>query len=691
MRITIKRTAVRVMSVITAMCTVFSAAGCGSYAGDDSDSGRSLWTVTTIESSFKNRDQTVSGAVEGSAASSLPEMSVTVASEPPVTDNSFTLMVYMCGSDIEKNTGNATKDIFEMIAGCGQNKNVNVIVQTGGSSRWQNDIVAADRCQRYRITKDGMILIDDTLGQKSMGKGDSLRDFISFTAKKYPAQRYGLVLWDHGGGSAGGWCYDENYPMEMMSMPALCDALASAGASFDLICFDACLMGGFETCLALAPYTDRLIASEEVIPNCGLYYTDMISAVYSDPTISADELGRIIVDSYIGRAYEASPYKYSTLGVFDTKKVVNEVLPALNKAAQGCSSQLNNGGYADLSLKRSKLKEMSDGENYIDMYAFAESENNTELINRLDTATVYFKATDNYTGDHGLNLYYPYHDLSMIDNMDSLYVKAGISSGYTDYLHSFANVMAGGQLSAESPSAEESYSDYEWYDDSEAYAPDYYEEYNSSTDIDKLEIIKRNGQFVLDLSDEDREKISKIELVCMLPFEEGFIALGTDDYYVWDEENDLIVGYDKTWVFLDGQIVPFFNEESYSEDDHYISYGYVPCEYNGVKAQIIIVWSTELPQGFVAGVRPVYDDSSITTKGLYDLRDGDTFKVSFDLYDENMNYLTAFTDEREFTVDGELKVSYEDISSIGDTYIFYRIYDIFNNVYTTESVTYNAS
>ena len=29
MRITIKRTAVRVMSVITAMCTVFSAAGCG--------------------------------------------------------------------------------------------------------------------------------------------------------------------------------------------------------------------------------------------------------------------------------------------------------------------------------------------------------------------------------------------------------------------------------------------------------------------------------------------------------------------------------------------------------------------------------------------------------------------------------------------------------------------------------------
>ena len=692
MKLLIKKRLIRAVSLFTALCAaVVTAAGCSDTG--ESGAGSLFGSYSPFETSFTEPQKTVSGNSEGSAEQvSVPEPSFSETSKPAAPDNSFTLMVYMCGSDLEKNMGSATKDIFEMIAGCGQTENVNIIAETGGTSKWLNNIVASDRLQRYKFTKDGMILIDDTVGQKCMGKGDTLRDFISYTAGKYPAQRYGLVLWDHGGGSVGGWCYDENYPAGLMPMSELSSALAASGTYFDFICFDACLMGGFETCLSLAPYTDRLIASEEAIPNCGLHYTDFIAKLYDYPSVPTDELGRLIVDTYIEQAYETSPYRYSTLGVFDTKKVVDNVLPSLNSTSQSCISELNSGSFSELSLMRSKLKEMSQGENYVDMYAFAEALNDTALKRELDNATVYFKATPNGTGDHGLNLYYPYSDLSLIDVMDGLYSSAGISTGYSAYLHGFANVMAGGQTASDSGTGSSTaYSEYEWYDDQEAYSPDYYEEYVSSSDIDKLEIIKRNGQFVLDLTDDDRDKISKVQLVCMVPFESGFIDLGTDDVYELDEEDDLIIGFDRTWVSLDGQPVPFYTEETYEENGGFISYGYVPCEYNGVKSQLLLVWSTEVPQGFVAGVRPVYDDSSIANKGVFDLNDGDTFHVLFDYYDANMNLIQTITDQREFIVNGAITVSYEDISSLGDTYIFYKITDIFNNVYTTESVTYNAA
>ena len=690
MKYRIRRKLLRAVSLLTALCAAVAASGC-SGAGEN-EAGSLFGSYSPFETSFTEPEKNVSGNTESSVEQqSVIEPSFAETSKPPAPDNSFTLMVYMCGSDLEKNMGTATKDIFEMIAGCGQNNNVNIIAETGGTSKWLNNIVASDRLQRYKFSQDGMTLIDDTIGQQCMGKGDTLRDFISYTVGKYPAQRYGLILWDHGGGSVGGWCYDENYPAGLMPMSELSSALASAGTYFDFICFDACLMGGVETCLSLAPYTDRLIASEEVIPNCGLHYTDFIAKLYTDPSVPTDELGKVIVDTYIEHAYETSPYRYSTLGIFDTKKVAGSVLPALDSTAQTCFSELNSGGFSELSLMRSKLKEMSEGENYVDLYSFAESRNDSALVNALNDATVYFKATPNGTGDHGLNLFYPYSDLSLIDSMDSLYTGTDTYSGYSTYIHGFANVMAGGQKnSASKPDSAASYSEYEWYNNDEAYSSDYYEEYNSSSDIDKLEITKRNGQFVLDLSDEDREKISSIKLVCLVPFEDGFIDLGTDDSYELDEEKDLIIGFDRTWVSLDGEPVPFYTEETYEENGGFISYGYVPCEYNGVKSQLLLVWSTEMPQGFVAGVRPVYDDSTIANKGLFDLNDGDTFHLLFDYYDENMNLSQTITDRREFIVDGDITVSYEDISSLGDTFIFYKITDIFNNVYTTESVTYNA-
>ena len=70
--------------------------------------------------------------------------------------------------------------------------------------------------------------------------------------------------------------------------------------------------------------------------------------------------------------------------------------------------------------------------------------------------------------------------------------------------------------------------------------------------------------------------------------------------------------------------------------------GSVPCVYNGIDAEIVLVWDTEHPSGYAAGVRPVYTDS-VAAKGLYDICDGDTFQVYYDIYDEDLNYVETMT------------------------------------------------
>ena len=91
--------------------------------------------------------------------------------------DTYTLMLYMCASDLESECGFATEDLNEIMYGYTAG-NLNVIVQTGGTAEWQNTVVADDRCQRYRVTEDGLELVDDSLGMQNMADSATLTDFI---------------------------------------------------------------------------------------------------------------------------------------------------------------------------------------------------------------------------------------------------------------------------------------------------------------------------------------------------------------------------------------------------------------------------------------------------------------------------------------------------------------------------------
>ena len=59
---------------------------------------------------------------------------------------------------------------------------------------------------------------------------DTLAGCIQWCAKNYPASRYNLILWDHGGGSISGYGCDEKFASAgSMSLAGLETTLRGAG------------------------------------------------------------------------------------------------------------------------------------------------------------------------------------------------------------------------------------------------------------------------------------------------------------------------------------------------------------------------------------------------------------------------------------------------------------------------------
>lgn len=74
-----------------------------------------------------------------------------------------TILVYLCGSDLESQNGMGTADLKEM-ANATIGDKLNLIVYTGGASRWQNSVVSATSNQIYQIKNGALTRLESSLG-----------------------------------------------------------------------------------------------------------------------------------------------------------------------------------------------------------------------------------------------------------------------------------------------------------------------------------------------------------------------------------------------------------------------------------------------------------------------------------------------------------------------------------------------
>ncbi len=203
----------------------------------------------------------------------------------------------------------------------GSSERVNIVAQIDryrGGYQGDGDWTTAKRF--YLTADDNLELVRSRelmdLGEVSMGDRDTLVDFATWTIDNYPADKYVLILSDHGLGWPGGWTDKEprigvpgGVPLAQTIGPALYlmdldealeDIRAQSGIeAFEVIGLDACLMGHLEVFTALTPHSRYAIASQEVEPSVGWAYAAFLSELVRNPDMGGDELSRIIVDSYI--------------------------------------------------------------------------------------------------------------------------------------------------------------------------------------------------------------------------------------------------------------------------------------------------------------------------------------------------------------------------------------------------------
>ena len=134
---------------------------------------------------------------------------------------------------------------------------------------------------------------------------------------------------------------------------------------------------------------------------------------------------------------------------------------------------------------------------------------------------------------------------------------------------------------------------------------DYYEE--NRLDPSYLILTEKNGRRVLSLPEEQWDLIHFMEMNVFIDDGEGFIDLGLDNIYEYNDDGDLIMEYDGTWISLNGQIVSYYMVSIDRNGDAYSIKGRIPVLLNNEPADIIVVFDNENPYGTVLGAQIRYD------------------------------------------------------------------------------------
>lgn len=268
-----------------------------------------------------------------------------------------------------------------------------------------------------------------------MSQPETLSNFLRWGVTAYPAQRYILVLWNHGGGTLRGYGHDEMNNTKTMMLDELDQAFGWADVQFDLVGFDACLMATMSTAYMLEDYSDYLLASEELEPLDGWYYTDWLTALGRDPDMDPLELAGIISEGYLRDAL-ASDWLYATMSLIDLSRM-KAVAEGWRQVSAQLAQKLEAGRYYDIesALRQSKAYGQGTAYDQVDLIDFLVQLSNAnlaqtgELRRAVSDAVVFLDSTPPMDRSHGMALYVPYEKFIRYPNQVR---KALLASGFQE-------------------------------------------------------------------------------------------------------------------------------------------------------------------------------------------------------------------------------------------------------------------
>jgi hypothetical protein len=400
----------------------------------------------------------------GSSGSATSEPAASGTSEPVPTREAasggadWTVLVYI---DADNDLESYSVTDFNEMEQVGSSDRVNVVAQfdrISSDEAW-DDTSNGDwtTAKRFLIERD-----DDTdafnskeledLGEVNMGDPKTLADFVAWGVKAYPAQRYAVIISDHGS-SWQGIASDETDGNAFLSLPDLDAALKNAQreagfGKLDLIGFDACLMAQVDVLQTAQPYARVAVASAELEPGDGWAWDTWLQGLVDEPGQDAASLSKVIIDTYVA-SYEDSNDERPTLSSWDLDKF-DPVIGGVDALAQAMDADMA-GSYTAIGEARSYAEAYAQPQpeevNAIDLGHFAQllrkqgagdaiASAAQELESALDAARIAEGHAGMHANSTGISVFFP--------QLEELYIEAyeqvsplPVRTKWADFLKSF--------------------------------------------------------------------------------------------------------------------------------------------------------------------------------------------------------------------------------------------------------------
>jgi hypothetical protein len=256
------------------------------------------------------------------------------ASAAPQSPETWTIMFYMAG---DAEPALPWEDDVNEMEMTNLSDNVNIIALVDGYGDGNSILLKIAHDPNGNDPRIVSATLDDMGAvvqghEANMGSSVTLGDFIEYAATNYPADRLVLDLWGHGGAWLG-LCLDGTDALTLPELRhGLMNATAAIGRTLDMVVIDSCYEGTVEIMSEIHPFTNLLLASENVMSSFGMHYDLIISGLLENTSQTPFEFGKEIVDSYIRTAWYSSSWA-SIMAMFDMAKVP-DLMTAMDSFSQ---------------------------------------------------------------------------------------------------------------------------------------------------------------------------------------------------------------------------------------------------------------------------------------------------------------------------------------------------------------------
>lgn len=658
----------RALALALCMLMALSAAGCSGVGGEILSEVVQYALPEAFDSSWEGYEVDYS-------STSVHNTSGKIGSYPDdERGETWTILLYLCGTDLETEGGYCTSNLVEA-AQVNLPDNMQVIFQTGGTKQWRLDFVDNGYLERYRLLNQGDV---ESLGQvkrASMGKQATLEEFLKFGVESYPADKYGVIFWNHGGGMSGAE-FDELYDFDSLTLNELDGAFNAVDTRFEFIGFDACLMATLECAMALSDNAKYFIASEEVEPGTGWDYEAMMQYIVDHPSCTGAELGKEICDTYMAKCGWYGDT--ATLSVTRLSEA-----PSLARAFDAMAAEMT-GLTQDVTQFRQLTRSIAKAENYGgntpsegyynlvdigDMVLNADAvlpNTGDQVLEALFNAVIYNVSGNARANANGLAAFYP---LSASNQELTSYAKtAAFSKNYIQYLDASSRDWKApgdfGGVDFDNVVVEAEAVESVIEDEFTVGASSYFEGENYALEIESGEEYVRDVYFTLYWMDYDYNE---------------YMFMGRDDDL--DYQNGLYLdNFRGVWPALNGIYV---NLNLLSATESYNLYS-IPIKLNGERMNLRAIYDWEKGAYRVLGALAQGDDSGASSRDMRRLKNGDKVAVLM----EGINWETGDTTEYEigtFTVQGTVKLEEMGLTD-GDYLYQYELVDIKGDTYYSAEV-----